>query len=139
DPPLSELEIISLVAGGSTREEIAAQTGTSPTSEQLFQSGAATILSDLLQQRVGNRLGLLGTGRVRIDPVLRGTQPNPGARITFSEQVKDLTVTYSQDLSSTREQIILLEYFVTRNTSIVASRDELGNFGLDVRHRIRIE
>ena len=109
-----------------------------PTSEQLFQSGAASILFDLLQQRVGSRLGLLGLDRVRVDPFIVGAANNPGARITLSEQVtKDLSITYSQDLSSNREQIILIEYFVDRNTSVVASRDELGNFGLDLRKRRR--
>ena len=140
DPPLPELEIVSLIAGGRTREELARPGNTAPSSERLFQSGAASILFDLLQQRVGNRLGLLGTGRVRIDPFLVGTENNPGARITLSEQVtKDLSVTYSQDLSSNRQQVILIEYFVSRNTSILASRDELGNFGLDLRHRTRIK
>jgi translocation and assembly module TamB len=141
DPPLPELEIVSLIAGGRSREEIASRsTKGVPTSEQLFQSGAASILLDLLQQRVGNRLGLLGAGRVRIDPFLVGAENNPGARITLSEQVtKDLSITYSQDLSSNRQQVILIEYFVSRNTSVVASRDELGNFGLDLRHRTRIK
>jgi translocation and assembly module TamB len=145
DPPLPELEIVSLIAGGRSREEIAtsasARPGSTPTSEQLFQSGAASLLFDLLQQRVGNRLGVLGTGtRVRVDPFLVGAENNPGARITLSEQVtKELSITYSQDLSSNRQQVILIEYFVTRNTSILASRDELGNFGLDVRLRKRIK
>ena len=134
--------IVSLIAGGRTREEIAAiRPSSTPTSEQLFQSGAASILFDLLQQRVGNRLGVLGTGtRVRLDPFLVGAENNPGARITLSEQVtKDLAITYSQDLSSNRQQVVLIEYFVTRNTSIQASRDELGNFGLDVKLRKRIK
>jgi len=52
---------------------------------------------------------------------------------------KELSVTYSQDLSSNRQQVILIEYFVTGNTSILASRDELGNFGLDVKLRRRIK
>src|SRR6185369_7247759 len=141
DPPLPELEIVSLIAGGRTRDEIVTQakaSGSAPTSEELFQSGAASILFDLLQQRVGNRLGLLGSSRVRIDPFLVGAQNNPGARITLSEQVtKDLSVTYSQDLSSNRQQIFQIEYFVGRNTSIVASRDQLGNLGMDVRLRKR--
>jgi translocation and assembly module TamB len=143
DPPLPELEIVSLIAGGRSREEIAQQSenqARSVTSERLFQSGAASILFDLLQQRVGNRLGLLGTGRVRIDPFLVGAENNAGARITLSEQVtKELSVTYSQDLASNRQQVILIEYFVSRNSSIVASRDEFGNFGLDLRHRTRIK
>jgi len=140
DPPLPELEIVSLIAGGRTREELAAQNKATPTSERLFQSGAASILFDLLQQRVGNRIGLLGAGRVRIDPFSVGASNTQGTRITLSEQVtKDLSVTYSQDLSSNRQQVILIEYFVSRNTSVLASRDELGNFGLDLRHRTRIK
>jgi len=140
DPPLPELEIISLVAGGSTREEIAARSGSSPTSEQLFQSGAASILFDLLQQRVGNRLGLLGGGHVRIDPYFVGQQNTSGARITVSEQVtKELAVSYSQDLTANRQQVIQIEYFISRDTSILATRDEFGNFGLDLRHRTRFK
>ncbi|MBI2149607.1 MAG: translocation/assembly module TamB domain-containing protein, partial [Acidobacteria bacterium] len=140
DPPLPDLEIVNLIAGGRTREEIATRLGAAaPTSEQLFQRGAASILFDLLQQRVGNRAGLLGLDRVRIDPSLLGASNNPGARITLSEQVtKDLSVTYSQDLSSNRQQVLLIEYFLNRNTSILASRDELG-LGLDIRLRTRLK
>lgn len=144
DPPLPELEIVSLIAGGQTREEIATQRllsrQSAPTSEQVFQSGAASILSDLLQQRVGNRLGLLNGSRVRIEPFQVGAEGSAGTRITLSRQVtKDLSITYSQDLSSNREQVVTIEYFVSRNTSVVATRDELGNLGLDVRHRTRIK
>jgi len=146
DPPLPELEIVSLIAGGRTREEIANTRSSStttgvPTSEQLFQSGAASILFDLLQQRVGNRLGVLGPGTgVRLEPFQVGAENNSSTRISVSRQVtKELSVTYSQDLSSNRQQVILIEYFVTGNTSILASRDELGNFGLDVKLRKRIK
>ena len=140
EPPLPELEIVSLIAGGRTRDEIASRsTSAIPTSEQLFQSGAASILFDLLQQRVGNRLGLLNTSRVRIEPFQVGSGSNSGTRVTLSEQFKELSVTYSQDLSSNRQQVIQIEYFVGRDTSVVASRDELGNFGLDLRQRKRIK
>jgi len=142
DPPLPELEIVSLIAGGRTREEIAnIRPGSTPTSEQLFQSGAASILFDLLQQRVGNRLGVLGTGTgVRLEPFQVGAENNSSTRISVSRQVtKELSITYSQDLSSNRQQVILIEYFVSGNTSVQASRDELGNIGLDVKLRRRIK
>jgi translocation and assembly module TamB len=143
DPPLPELEIVSLMAGGRTREEIAQQSNYQkplPTSEQVFQSGAATILTDLLQQKVGSRLGLLNGSKVRFEPFQVGAQGSTSNRITLSQQVtKDLAITYSQDLSSNRQQVITIEYFVTRNTSVVATRDELGNLGVDLRHRTRIK
>jgi translocation and assembly module TamB len=140
DPPLPQLEVVSLVAGGRTREELATQGGPGglPTSEQLFQRGAGSILFDLLQSRVGSRFGLLGLDRIRIDPFLVGSENNPVALITISEQVtKDLTVTYSQNLTSSTQQIIIIEYFITRDTSIIASRNEQGDKGLDIKFRRR--
>ena len=138
DPPLPETEILSLMAGGRTREELADNNGRGalPTSEELFQGAAATVLTDLLQERVGSRFGL--GSRVRIDPFLVGAENDPVARLTISEQVtRDLIITYSQDLSSNRQEIILIEYFLDNNTSFIGSRDETGAVGLDIRLRKR--
>lgn len=140
EPPLPQLEIVSLIAGGRTREELAEEAignrAVAPTSEELFQSASATILTDLLADRVGSRFGLLN--RVRIDPFLVGAENDPAARITISERVtSNLEITYSQDLSSNRQQIIQIEYFLDDGTSFVASRDETGAAGLDVQFRKR--
>lgn len=140
EPPLPQLEIVSLIAGGRTREELAENQpdGLVPSSEQLFRSGAATILTDLLQSRVGSRFGLLD--RFRIDPFLVGAENNPVARVTISEQItRDLTITYSQDLTSNRQQIIQIEYFLNSDTSFIASRDETGAVGLDIKLRKRFQ
>ena len=140
EPPLPQLEIVSLIAGGRTREELAENRagGLIPTSEQLFRGSAATILTDLLQSRVGSRFGLLD--RFRIDPFLVGAENDPVTRVTISEQItRDLTITYSQDLSSNRQQIILIEYFLNSDTSFVASRDETGAVGLDIKLRKRFQ
>ena len=141
DPPLPQLEVVSLIAGGRTREELAedrAAGAALPTSERLFRGGAATILADLLQSRAGSRFGLLD--RFRIDPFLVGAENNPVARVTISEQItRDLTITYSQDLSSNRQQIILIEYFLNNDTSFIASRDETGAVGLDIKLRKRFQ
>ena len=137
DPPLPQLEIVSLIAGGKTGEELATAAGR-PTSEQLFQGGAASILFDLLKQRVGTRFGLIGLDRVRIDPFLVDAANNTAARVTIPLQVtKDLSITYSQDISTSQQQIIQIEYFISKNTSIVATRDELGSLALDIKHRTR--
>src|SRR5690606_33632871 len=37
DPPLSQLEIVSLISGGRTREELTATDAAAPTGEELFQ------------------------------------------------------------------------------------------------------
>jgi autotransporter translocation and assembly factor TamB len=138
DPALPQLEIISLIAGGRTREELAGggNAAAAPTSEELFQSASATILTDLLAERVGTRFGLLN--RVRIDPFLVGAESDPVARITISERItSNLEITYAQDLSSNRQQIILIEYLLDDGTSFIASRDETGAVGLDLQFRKR--
>jgi len=141
DPPLSQIEIVNLIAGGRTAEELrttpaapgAPATGQpQPTTEQLQ---GLPFLADLIQQRVGPRFGLLGLNRVRIDPLLEA-EDRPRFRVTVSEQVaEDLTVTYSQDLSTAEQQVIQIEYFVSRNVSLLATRDELGQLSLDLRWR----
>lgn len=58
--------------------------------------------------------------------------------MTISERLsRDLNVTFSRNLSTNEEQIVIIEYEVNRNLSIVATRDENGKFGLDFRFRKR--
>jgi autotransporter translocation and assembly factor TamB len=139
DPALPELEVFSLVTGGKTREELlesdAARAG-GVTGEQLFPTAAAAVLTDILKSRVGGSLGLLGLERFRIDPLPIGSARNALARITVPIQVsKDLLITYSQDLSSAAQQILQIEYFVSKDLSILATRDENGALSLDVKRR----
>ncbi|HEX4997396.1 MAG TPA: translocation/assembly module TamB domain-containing protein, partial [Terriglobia bacterium] len=141
DPPLPDLEVFSLIAGGRTREELV-ESGTQnsgvKTSEQLFPGAAAAVLVDLLKSRVGESLGLLRLDQFRIDPLPLGSDKNALARITVPIQVsKDLSITYSQDLSSNAQQIIQIEYFLSKNLSIIATRDENGALGLDIKRRQR--
>ena len=149
DPPLSQLELVSLVAGGKTREELDRENAATatpvnpslPTSEQLFQGGAASILTDILRSRVGSRFGLMGLDWIRIDPHFEGATNNPTVRVTLQQQVsKDLSVTYSQDLATSQQSIIMIEYFLNKNLSIVASREESNEtsaLGLDIKFRKR--
>jgi translocation and assembly module TamB len=148
DPPLPQLELVSLIAGGKTRDELERERGESgqtsdaiPTSEELFAGGAASILTDLLRTRVGNRFGLMGFDWIRFDLPVETANSNPSPRVTISQQVsKDLSVTYSQDLASSQQRLILVEYFVTKNFSIVASREEANEtaaLGLDIKFRKR--
>ncbi len=142
DPPLSQIEVVNLIAGGKSREELAQQ-GTNITEEQLFKGSAASILSDLVQQRIGgSAFQRLGIGGVRIgpDPLIVSAQNQTTLRVTIEQQVsKDLAVTYSRDLSSNKEEIIQIEYFVGKNMSIIASKDELDYKGLDVKFRKRFK
>ena len=82
---------------------------------------------------------LFGIDRFRVDPFLVGNERDPSARVTFGQQItKDVSITYSTSVSSTEQQVILIEYQVNDSTSIIASRDAEGAFGLDVRFRKRL-
>jgi autotransporter translocation and assembly factor TamB len=149
-PPLPEVEVLSLIAGGRTVEELersraesVAGPGTAslPTSEELFPSTAASIFTDILRTKLGSRLGLSGLDWFQVSPQFERASSNPSLRVTLSQQVsKNLAVTYSQDLASSQQRLIMVEYFVSRNLSIVASREETNEtaaLGLDIKLRKR--
>ncbi|MGB6429920.1 MAG: translocation/assembly module TamB domain-containing protein [Candidatus Acidiferrales bacterium] len=132
DPPLPSSDIISLLALGQTGEESGLR-GTSGTSTP--ELGATTLLSEAISSQLGSRVErLFGVTSFRVDPFLGGPtsiQTN-AARVTIEQQVnRNLSVTYVTNVSSTQEQVIQIEYDISRTLSIVALRDENGTFGLD--------
>jgi autotransporter translocation and assembly factor TamB len=136
DPPMSMVDIVSLLTTGKSRDP-----GDESSRRQAEITGlsAASILSESLTGVIGKRVQrLFGFESFRVDPFLAGAENDPTARVTITERVsKDVTITFSRNLSTNEEQIVILEYDVTRNLSIVATRDEDGKFGLDFRFRKR--
>ncbi len=90
DPPLSQVEIVSLISGVKTMEELEAEGSAVPTSDAMFKSGATSILGDLLQEKIaGSAFERLGLTRVRIgpDPTLVTTANQTNLRVTVEKQV----------------------------------------------------
>jgi translocation and assembly module TamB len=82
---------------------------------------------------------IFGLDRVRVDPFLVGAERDPTTRVTVGQQItKDLSITYSTSVSSNEQQVIILEYDINNSTSIIASRDDEGALGLDIRFRKRL-
>jgi translocation and assembly module TamB len=139
EPPLPEADIIALLALGRTREESAQlqQSGQSA----FTQEASNAILSQALNATVSNRAQrLFGVSRIKIDPQGLSTATNPahGPQVTIEQQVADnLTLTYSTNVSQAAQQVIQVEYNLTRNVSIVAVRDQNGVVSFDVRVRRR--
>jgi translocation and assembly module TamB len=137
EPPLPEADIVSLLALGRTREESAQQQGNSA-----FGADASNaILSQALNATVSSRVqNLFGGSRIKIDPQGLSTETTTahGPQVTIEQQVTNqLTVTYSTNVSQSSQQIIQMEYNVSRNLSIVALRDQNGIVSFDVRIRQR--
>jgi translocation and assembly module TamB len=130
EPPLSQADVFNLLALGRTQEEAQLyqeqeqQAGTDPTTNALLGGALNETVSSRVQK-------LFGVGSVKIDPAFIGTLGDSSARITVQQQIsQQITVTYATNVNETAEQLIQVQYQLTRNVSIVATRDETGVFSL---------
>jgi translocation and assembly module TamB len=138
EPPLPTADIIALLALGRTQQESAVQQG----GQSAFtQEASSAILAEALNATVSNRVQrLFGVSRIKIDPQGYSTETSPvrGPQVTIEQQVaNNLTVIYSTNVSQASQQIIQVEYNITRNISIVGIRDQNGVVSFDVRIRRR--
>lgn len=140
EPPLPTSDIIALLAFGQTTEESAR---IQQSSSSAFSPETSTaILTAALNATLSNRAQrLFGVSRIKIDPQGLTTETSPtqtGPAVTIEQQVKNnLTLTYTTNVSQASQQIIQIEYNVTRNVSIVGVRDQNGVVSFDVRVRQR--
>ena len=138
EPPLPVADIISLLALGQTQQQSAQmqQSGQSPFAQQ----ASSAILAEALNSAIGNRSrSLFGISHIRVDPQGLNTETSPtttSPAVTIEQQVKDnLTLTYTTNVSQTSQQIIQVEYNITRNVSLFALRDYNGVISFEVRIR----
>lgn len=137
EPPLTEADIFNLLALGRTQEEAQlyqeqqVQAGTDPTTSAL--------LGGALNATVSSRVGkLFGAGSVKIDPAFVGTLGNSSARITVQEPLsKQLTLVFATNVNQTAQQLIQVQWQISENRSIVATRDESGVFSIVYKIRKR--
>jgi len=142
DPPLPTADIIALLALGRTREEQANPAMISSSVQNqatVGQSPSNALLGQALNAAVSSRVQrLFGVSRVKIDPQVGGPENNPNARLTVEQDVSGrVTLTYITNLSQSAQEVIQLEYNVSRDVSIVALRDQTGVVSFDVRVRKR--
>lgn len=146
EPALPQADVVSLIttgqlSSGDTSSSVLAQS----------EVGAATsLLTDALinapAQRATRRL--FGLTRFEINPVIGGTAGStPGARLTVGQRIsKEVTVTYSTNVTSDPNQILALEYRVSDRLSFVAQYEQAStrrlsartnNFSFEIRFRKR--
>ena len=139
EPQLPEADVIALLALGRTREESAnAQSGGS------FGFGGEAsnlLINEALNSAMSSRVQrLFGVSRIKIDPqgLASETSVVRGPQVTVEQQVaSNVTLTYSTNVSVSNQQIIQVEYNLTRNVSIVALRDQNGVVSFDFKIRRR--
>jgi translocation and assembly module TamB len=142
DPPLQPKDIVALLTVGRA-PDIASNMANVQVKNDVgsLQSGANTVLGQALSP-ASNRLSkLFGITNIKIDPFVQGIITNtPQARLTVEQQMsRDITVTYVTNLSQTSEQIFRLEWALSRQYSVIALRDDNGEFGIDIQYKKRFK
>ncbi|MEX2264831.1 MAG: translocation/assembly module TamB domain-containing protein [Bryobacteraceae bacterium] len=135
DPPLETADIVALLAIGRDPAALDVGIPQTATSAAMLQAGATNLLGQALADPVTSRIQrLFGLSRLNIDPSVGGLGLDtiPQARVTIEQQIsRDITLTYSTDLTDAQAQVVRLEWDVSPRWSVVAVRDQNGFFGVD--------
>ena len=136
DPPLSDADILGVLALGKTGSELKGkEAGVSMGEAVSFATGQ---FQDMFEQRARS---LTGLDRFQVDPYV-STGDTSVPRVTVGKElVRDrLYVTYSSNVGSTdAEPILKVEYLLNRNLSVVGEQNELGKIGADVKFRFEFK
>jgi len=132
-PSLPPVDIVRLITMGYLPT-----TSPQTSGEGSYGEGTA-LLSQVLSATVGQRLKrVIGVDTVSIDTYRTSSQSNPTARVTVGEQISpNLYVTYSRSISGEEQDLVFIEYRLSRRVTVIASQDEKGYLGLDFRFRRR--
>jgi translocation and assembly module TamB len=143
DPPMQSSEILALLAVGRTPNSTTSSVAqpTPAQSQGLFGGDSSMIVGAAVSAGINGRLQrFFGISRVRLDPQLTGIDNVPQARLTLEQQVsRDVTLTYITNLNRTQQQIVRIDWDISRAWSVVAVRDENGIFGIDINFRKRVK
>ena len=141
DPPLQPRDIIALLTVGRAPDTVSNVQNIQVANDTSgLQSGANSVLGQAISP-VSNRLSkLFGVTNIKIDPLVQGITNTPQARFTLQQQIsRAITVTYVTNLSQTSEQIFRVEWSLNRQYSVVAVRDDNGEFGIDFQYKKRFK
>lgn len=127
-PPLPPEDVLALLAMG----EAFKRTYSYDMSTQL---STASLLSFQLSEEAQKQAeGLFFIDRFRIDPFVIGSSAEVTARLTLGKNIsRNISFLYSTNLTTQREEIVRIEWEITRDLSIVSTRDEEGRVSLDVK------
>ncbi len=127
-PPLPPEDVLALLAMG----EAFKRTYSYDMSTQL---STASLLSFQLSEEAQKQAeGLFFIDRFRIDPFVIGSSAEVTARLTLGKNIsRNISFLYSTNLTTQREEIVRIEWEITRDLSIVGTRDEEGRVSLDVK------
>ena len=138
-PTLSDLELFNLLAFGEEPDSSTLQDR--DRYQQALGLQATRYLTDAYFSEVeSGARRLFGVDRFRISPTISGKETDATARVTLGKRInRNVYLTYSRLLSTSEDQLITVEYQLSRRVRVKGTRDEDGSFGIDflVQQRIR--
>ncbi len=144
DPPLSDAQIVSLLTTGEVPTTTAGGVPVSGAATPISTEGSIAqatreLLAGLATDAAASRTReLLKLDRLQVDPVFIGSTFD-APRLTVGKNISpDLSVTYSYKASTNQEQVIQVEYQVSRDAFLQFVRDEQGVYSVDLRIRQRL-
>jgi autotransporter translocation and assembly factor TamB len=148
DPPLAPIDILTLLFSDATPSgdiELASLRQPNQREQDLLQARATRALTGALSEEVGKVVEqTFGVDTFQITPLLvdpyqqsSRLNVNPAARVTIGKRISDrVYLTYARSLSSsTRDEIILLEFDQSDRLAWVLSQNEDRTYALEVRKR----
>jgi hypothetical protein len=144
DPPLPPMDVLALLLGEPVdlqRAEMRAINSAQETELRLVQQVGARLLLAPISEPIGKAAEqALRVDTVSIAPLLGNDQSlqafNPGARVTLGKRISDkIFLTYSRELNTSQNEVILIEFNQSDRVSWVVSRNEDRTFAIDFRIR----
>jgi translocation and assembly module TamB len=135
DPPLDELEILTLLTLGEAGSGDKGLEG-----GEVGAAEAAAFISGQFQDVLEERFAELGGfDRFSVDPHVSRSSGQVVPRITVSKRLLEdkLYVTYSSSVDQDSEEEVKLEYLLRSNISLVGGQDDRGSIGGDVKFRFQ--
>jgi translocation and assembly module TamB len=142
DPPMSEAQVVSTLTTGKAPDSAsyASPGSSSPiSSDESIATAARNLIAGLATDAAASRTReLFKLDRLQIDPVFAGSTFE-ATRLTVAKTIaKDITLTYSFKSSTSLQQIILVEYQVSRDAFLQFIRDETGIYSVEIKIRQRL-
>jgi hypothetical protein len=127
NPPLADLDVLALLAGGEETVGTGAGSGTGVTAESFLAGQAASVVAERVNR-------LFGLDKFRIDPLTGDSGGLSSARVTVGKRLsRDLFATYSYDPSTNERQILELEWQISRQLTLIATQNGDDSYAVDAR------
>lgn len=143
EPPLQANEILALLTVGRApgTQSTALPTATGAGNPALTENSTNSLLGGALSGAVSARVErFFGASRIKIDPQMTGVDNIPQARITVEQSIsRDVTLTLVSNLRQAQQQVVQVEWNLSREWSLIAIRDENGVFGVDFLFKKRFK